>query len=64
MRENVRGRSKCHDDEAERRVDRVKAAGPVNDQPHAPTESIVAGTVHAEANRGVNRVGKVGDHGL
>ena len=64
MRENVRGRSKCHDDEADRRVDGVKAAGPVNDKSHAPTQSIVAGTVHAEANRGVNRDGKVGDQVL
>lgn len=52
MRENVRDRSECHHDESERRGGGVQAVGPINDEPHALIESLVADIVHAEAKRG------------
>jgi hypothetical protein len=50
--ENVRDGSECNHDESERRVGAVKSVGPVDNEPHAPIESLVAGIVHPEANRG------------
>jgi hypothetical protein len=52
VRESVRDRSKSHDDEAGRGVGGMKAAGPVDDESHAPTESLMARNVHGDTNRG------------